>query len=83
MNGIQRGKPAGLKCNRLLDLVVTILKYKRSTIDHAIYIKVFYDVTVQYITVSTDDVLNTTNNKTESPELARFFEEHFDMKVQE
>ena len=41
MNGIQGANPAGRKWNRLLDAVVTILKYKKITIDHAIYIKVF------------------------------------------
>ena len=68
-----RGKSAGRQCNRLLDAVVTILKYKKSTIDHAIYIKVFNDVTVSYITVSTDDVLDTTNNETAFPKLTRVF----------
>ena len=62
MNGIQVTKPAGRQWNRLLDSVVTILEYKKSTIDHAIYIKVFDDGTVSYLTVSTDDVLNNTNN---------------------
>ena len=40
MNVIQGTKPAGRQCNRLLDAVVTIFEYKKSTIDHAIYIKV-------------------------------------------
>ena len=64
MNGIQITNPAGRQWNRLLDTVVTMFKYKKSTIDHAICIKVFTDGTVSYITVSTDDVINTTNNKT-------------------
>ena len=59
------------------DAVVTILEYKKSTIDHAIYIKVFDDGTVSYLTVYTDDVLNTTNNKNAFPELTRVFKEHF------
>ena len=62
--------------------MVTILKYKKSTIDNTIYIKVFTDVTVSYLTVSTDDVLNNTNNKTEYLEITRVFKEYFDMKVQ-
>ena len=62
MNGIQGTNPAGRQWNRLLDAVVTILEYKKNTIDHAIYIKVFDDGTVSYLTLSTDDVLNTTNN---------------------
>ena len=62
MNGIQGTKTAGRQWNRLLDTVVTVIKYKKITIDHAIYIKVFTDVTVSYCTVSTDDVFNSTNN---------------------
>ena len=46
MNGIQGTKPPGRKWNRLLDAVVTIIKYKKSTIDHDVYIKVFTDGTV-------------------------------------
>ena len=83
MNGIQGTKPAGIQWNRLLDAVVTFLKYKKSTIDHAIYIRVITDDTVSYLTVSTDDVLNTTNNEKSFPEPTRVFKEHFDMKVQE
>ena len=64
MNVIQGKKPSGRQCNRLLDAVVTILKYSNITIDHDIYITVFTDGTVSYITVYTDDVLNTTNNET-------------------
>ena len=62
--------------------MVTILKYKKITIDHAIYIKVFSDGTVSYLAVSTDDVLNTYNNETAFPELRRVFEERFEMKFQ-
>ena len=36
-----------------------------------------------YLTVSTDDVLNTTNNEKEFTELRRFFEEAFEIKSQE
>ena len=81
MNGIQGTKPAGRQWNRLLHTVVTIIEYKKSTIDHAIYIKVFDDGTVSYLTVSTDDVLNTTNNENEFPELTGLFKEYFEMKV--
>ena len=62
MNGIQGTKPAGRKCNRLLDAVVTILKSKKSSIYHSIYIKVFTYVTLPYLTVSTYYVIDTTNN---------------------
>ena len=82
MNGIQVTKPAGRQWNRLLDAVVTIFNYKKITIDHAVFIKVFADVTVSYITVSTDDVLNTTNNENLFPELKRVLKENFEMKVQ-
>ena len=33
--------------------------------------------------MSTDDVLNTTNNENVFPELTRLFKEHFEMKVKE
>ena len=69
MNAIQGKKPAGRQWNILLDEVVTIIKYKKSTIYHGIYIKVFTDGTVSYFTFSTDDFLNTTNNETAFPEL--------------
>ena len=36
-----------------------------------------------YITVSTDDVLNTTNNENAFPELTKTFKENFEMKLQE
>ena len=64
MNGIQGGKTYGRQWNRLLDAAITILKYKKIKIDHDIYIKVFSDKTVYYLTVSTDDGINTTNNET-------------------
>ena len=83
MNVIQVTNPDGRQWNILLDAVVTILKYKKITIDHAIYIKVFSGGTVSYLTVSTDDVLNTTNNENAFPELKKLFKEHFEMKVKE
>ena len=73
MNVIQGTKPDGRQWNRLLDTVVTILEYKKSTIDHGIYIKFFDDGTVSYLTVSTDDVLSTTNNENEFTELTIVF----------
>ena len=65
MNVIQGKKTSGRQWNRLLDVVVTMIKYKKNTIDHAIYIKVLSYIKESYITVPTDDVFNTTNNKTE------------------
>ena len=38
---------------------------------------------MSYLTVSTNDVLNTTNNKTTFTEPPIFFKERFDIKVQE
>ena len=64
INGIQGTKPSGRKWNKLFDAVVKIVKYKKITIDHDIYIKVFTYGTVSYPTVSTDDIINTTNNET-------------------
>ena len=83
MHGIQGTKPAGRQWNRFFDAVVTVFEYKKSTIDHAIYIKVFDDGTVSYLTFSIDDFLNTTNNENSFTELTRVFKEHFDMKLQE
>ena len=51
--------------------------------DHAIYIKLFTNGTLSYLTVYTDDVINNTNNETSFPELKRVFKERFEMKVQE
>ena len=69
--------------NRLLDAVVTIIKYKKFTIYHTIYIKVFYFGIYSYLVVSTDDFLNTTNNETAFTEIRRGFEETFEIKFQE
>ena len=63
--------------------MVKILKYKKRTIDHSVYIKVLSDGKVSYLTVYNDDVLNTTNNETAFPELRIFFEEDFEVKFQE
>ena len=55
---------------------------KKTTIDHAIYIKDVYDVTMSYLKVSTDDVITTTDNKTQFLEPRSVFEEGFDIKFQ-
>ena len=59
------------------------MKYKKSTIYHAIYINVLSSGTVSCLKVSTGDVLKNTNNETELPELRISFEESFDIKFQE
>ena len=64
MNGIKGTKPAVRQWNQILDAVVTMIKYKKITIDHAIYIKVFSAGTVSYFTFSTDDIRNSTNTET-------------------
>ena len=69
MDGIKGTKPAGLQYNWLFDAVVEMMKSNKRIIDHAIYIKEFSVVTVSYLRVSTADVLNTTNNEIQSPEL--------------
>ena len=63
--------------------MVTILKYNKSTIYHAIYIKFFYGGTVSYLTVYYYDVINTTKNETGFPGLRSVFEEVFNIKFQE
>ena len=73
INGIQGTKLSGRKFQCLLDAVVKINKYKKSTIDHAIYIKEFSDGTFYYLTISTYGVINTTNNETEFTELRILF----------
>ena len=73
MNRIQVTKPAGQKCNILLGALVTILKYKKITIDHTIYSKDFSEGTVSYLTVSTDNVINTTNNEIAYPKINKSF----------
>ena len=82
MNRIQGKNPSIQQCNQLLDSVVTILKYNKRNICHAIFIKLFSDGTVSYLMVSNDDFINTTNNETSFLELIRVFEEHFEVKVQ-
>ena len=64
-----RKNPDGRHWDRLFDAVVIIIKYNKSTIYHSIYIKVFNDVTVSYLAVSNEDVINTNNNETEFTEL--------------
>ena len=73
MKVIQGTKTARRQWNRLIDAVFAILKYNKITIYHDIYIKVFSDGTVSYLTVSTDNVINNNNNETTVPDLNRFF----------
>ena len=63
--------------------MVTIPQYKKVTIDHAIYIKILYAITVYYLAVSTYGVINTNNNETDFTELRKVFEEAFEIKFQE
>ena len=58
------GKQSRRKLNRILKSVVAMTKYKKIEICHSIYIKDFFNRPVSYLTVSTDDDLNITNNET-------------------
>ena len=80
MNVIQGTKPVEWIWNQLIDAVVTILQYNKRTIDHAIYIKVFSDETASYLTVSTDNVLDTNNNATAFIETRKLFREDLRLK---
>ena len=80
MNVIQGTKKFRQQWNQLLDAVVTIFRYKKITIDCAIYIKVLSDGKVPYLVVSTDDFFNTTINETALTELRRFLENIFTLK---
>ena len=64
-----RKNPIQKQWNQTLDAVVTILKYKKITINHAIYIKVLSYGIVSYLKVSIGDVLNTTNHDIAFPDL--------------
>ena len=61
MHGIQSNKPSDIQCKIILYALVKLISYKRSTIYHAMYVKIFYHGKVSYITVSMVDVFNTTN----------------------
>ena len=63
MYEIQGTKSDIWQCNTLLDAVVTILKYKENVTYYSIYINCVSDGTVYYLTVSTDDIVDTTNNQ--------------------
>ena len=76
-NGIHGTKPSGRQWNIPLDSMVMILKYKKRIVNNDINIKVLSDGTVSYLTVSTDDVLSTTNNETSFLEITRVFKESF------
>ena len=78
-----REKPPRQQWNIILDAVVTILKYKKITIDHSIYINIISNVTKFYFMVYNDDAINTTNNETAFPEPRIFPEEDIEIKVQE
>ena len=48
----------------ILDAVVKINNFNKRTIYNAICIKLFYDGAMFYLTASTDDFINITNNET-------------------
>ena len=63
-----------------LDEVVTVLKYNKISTEIYIYIKVFPYGTVSHLTVSTDDVLNNTNNVTYFPKSEKSFKNSLRLK---
>ena len=71
---------AGQQYNRLLNAVVTTMDYKKITIDHVLYINLLSGGTVYCITVSNDDVLNTTNNQIPFTELIIFLRKFLRIK---
>ena len=83
MNGIQGTITEGRQWNIILDTVITIIKYKKSTIDHDIYIEVLYDGAISYFTVSTDDGLNITTNYTVFTGPRKMFQGSSENKFQE
>ena len=83
MNKIKSNKKPGIQRNRILDELVIMMKYNKIKIDHAIYIEILSDGNLPYFTVSTDDVLNNTNNNTHFTELMNIFEEKNYIKFQE
>ena len=62
MNVIQGTNLVGRQCVVLLDYAVNIIVYKRSIIGHAIYVKLFSNGTISFLTVLIDAFLGTTNN---------------------
>ena len=61
INRMQVTKSTGQQLNRLLYDVVKILAYNKVTINHDIYVKLFFIGVVSYLTVSTNGVFSTNN----------------------
>ena len=83
LNALMEFKEQNQPSDNIIDSLMQwlqLLDIRKKTIIHAMYIKVLYDVTVSYPKVSTDDVLNTTNNKTEFTELRRVFKKILRLK---
>ena len=76
INGIQDAKPPGRQRNRLIDDVVKIIQQKKIKIYHTIYVNIFYNCTVSYLTVLTGDVINTTKNYEDSNDPNKFLKRH-------
>ena len=71
INDIQETKPAGRQWNPLINSVIKIIIYKKSTIYHDTSIMISSYVTVSCLTVTTDNVLNIDHNETTFTELRR------------
>ena len=65
MNTIEVTKPRGLQCNRLLDDTIKIIDNKKIKINHSIYVKIFSNDNLSDLTLSTDNVINISNNDEE------------------
>ena len=62
MNGVKGAKPEFRKWGRLLDAVLEQLQLSGSKIDHSIYVKVYPNGTISYLSVLTYQILQTTTN---------------------
>ena len=57
-----------------------IISYKSSVIDYSIYVKLFSNGTVSYLTFPIDDLLYTKSNDNGFQELKNVFEETFESR---
>ena len=81
MNEIQGTNIERRQWNKILNALLTLLKHQKITIDHAIYIEVFYDGNSYYLRVTTDDFLNDTNTETAFTEPIKVFQEESEINI--
>ena len=65
MNTIEVTKPRVRQCNRLLDATIKIIDNRKIKINHSIYVKIFSNDNLSDLTLSTDNVINISNNDEE------------------